>query len=254
MIYFNAIFFAANAAFTHSIIIGKDLLDEDIQNLLDEDISEQAVQAKLPILRTENILQQDPEKTLDKKVTKDEQPGANLNSTEELHVIQSYQQRNISNYTVGSAGYIHNSTSVPRELNDANCLFFKCNNSITKCDTTLPTDHNRKDQPCCVHILREMSRVFDDEMHRLGLDYMAAFGTKNGETLLLLIISIQLHCHATRPPSFRARTSRPSTFSSKNLGDMLLRLFKSLQVLDDVIKNYAKAKKECQEFSSRFAV
>jgi len=178
LIYFIPIFFAANAAYTHSIIIGEHLLGEDTI----QEMSEQAVQAKLPrtTLRTESILQQDPEETLDKKVTKDEQPGANLNSAEELHVIQSYQQRDISNYTVGAAGYIHNSTSVPRGFNDANCLAFRCNNNVTKCDTTLPTDYDGREQPCCVHVLRDMSRVFDDEMHRLGLEYMAAFGTLLG--------------------------------------------------------------------------
>ena len=116
---------AVNAAYmhsiiTHPIIIGEDLLvDDTIQNLQDEEISEQAVQANLPTLRTVDLSQQDPEETHDKKVTKDVQPEPNLNSTEELHEIQSYQQRDISNYTVGAAGYIHNSTSVPRGFNDA---------------------------------------------------------------------------------------------------------------------------------------
>ena len=43
-----------------------------------------------------------------------------------------------------------------------------------------PTNYDGPDRPCCVHILRDMAKVFDEEMCRLGLDYTASFGTLLG--------------------------------------------------------------------------
>jgi len=66
-------------------------------------------------------------------------------------------------------------------LKDAKCAVFKCTNNVAKCDNILPTNYDDgTEPPCCVHVLRDMARVFDDEMSRLGLDYTATFGTLLG--------------------------------------------------------------------------
>lgn len=44
----------------------------------------------------------------------------------------------------------------------------------------LPTNFDGPNPPCCTHILRDMTRIFDETMCSLGLDYSAAFGTLLG--------------------------------------------------------------------------
>lgn len=60
------------------------------------------------------------------------------------------------------------------------CLRFKCDYDDTRCDTMLPTDFDGPKPPCCVHILRDMNREFDEAMCELGFEYFAAYGTALG--------------------------------------------------------------------------
>eukprot|EP00574_Skeletonema_japonicum_P001212 CAMPEP_0201739026 /NCGR_PEP_ID=MMETSP0593-20130828/45557_1 /ASSEMBLY_ACC=CAM_ASM_000672 /TAXON_ID=267983 /ORGANISM="Skeletonema japonicum, Strain CCMP2506" /LENGTH=331 /DNA_ID=CAMNT_0048233263 /DNA_START=61 /DNA_END=1056 /DNA_ORIENTATION=- len=69
---------------------------------------------------------------------------------------------------------------VPKTLEGSNCLLFDCNQDVTECDNGDATDYNGDKPPCCTHVLRDMLRIFDEEMCALGLDYYAAFGTLLG--------------------------------------------------------------------------
>ena len=87
--------------------------------------------------------------------------------------------RDLSMYAVTKVGDRHK-TSINTNMKDANCLHFKCSKDIDQCDNILPTNYDGPELPCCVHILRDMSRVFDEAMCSLGLDYSVAFGTLLG--------------------------------------------------------------------------
>ena len=89
-------------------------------------------------------------------------------------------RRDLSDFATSKIGNVHNSSSVPRTLRGSNCLFYRCNTNITDCDNTLPTNYDGPKPPCCSHILRDMARIFDEEMCALGLDYVTAFGTLLG--------------------------------------------------------------------------
>ena len=55
-------------------------------------------------------------------------------------------------------------------------------NNQSLCDNFAPTNFDGPDPPCCVHILRDMSREFDRAMCHLGLEYFPAFGMLLGLT------------------------------------------------------------------------
>lgn len=57
---------------------------------------------------------------------------------------------------------------------------FSCNEDIEICDTTLPTNYDGTEPPCCAHILRDMARTFDEMMSKLGLEYIVGFSTLFG--------------------------------------------------------------------------
>ena len=60
---------------------------------------------------------------------------------------------------------------------DNNCLKFECDRDIDRCDTMEPTNYNDpSSKPCCVHVLRDMAKAFDDVMCELGLEYYASYG------------------------------------------------------------------------------
>jgi len=60
---------------------------------------------------------------------------------------------------------------------DTNCLKFECDQDIDRCDTMEPTNYDDpSSKPCCVHILRDMAKAFDDAMCELGLEYYASYG------------------------------------------------------------------------------
>ena len=59
---------------------------------------------------------------------------------------------------------------------DNNCLKFECDRDIDRCDTMEPTNYEGPTKPCCVHILRDMAKAFDDVMCELGLEYYASYG------------------------------------------------------------------------------
>jgi hypothetical protein len=67
-----------------------------------------------------------------------------------------------------------------RNMKDVNCFHYYCSANETRCDNTLPTNYDGPEPPCCVHILRDVARVFDETMANLGLDYAAAYGTLLG--------------------------------------------------------------------------
>eukprot|EP00984_Skeletonema_dohrnii_P018578 scaffold8707_cov128-Skeletonema_dohrnii-CCMP3373.AAC.1 len=89
-------------------------------------------------------------------------------------------RRDLSDFATSKIGNVHNSSSVPSTPRGSNCLFYSCNTNITDCDNTLPTNYDGPKPPCCSHILRDMARIFDEEMCALGLDYVTAFGTLLG--------------------------------------------------------------------------
>ena len=59
---------------------------------------------------------------------------------------------------------------------DTNCLKFECDRDIDRCDTMEPTNYEGPTKPCCVHVLRDMAKAFDDVMCELGLEYYASYG------------------------------------------------------------------------------
>ena len=69
---------------------------------------------------------------------------------------------------------------ITQSLDDANCLFFKCTKNVVACDNNYPTDYDGEEPPCCVHIMRDVGRLFVAEMSRIGLDYTVTFGTLLG--------------------------------------------------------------------------
>jgi hypothetical protein len=93
-----------------------------------------------------------------------------------LDLEEKCELRDLSNYT---RGYIHR-TKLPRKMALADCLRFNCTKNVETCDNMLPTNYDGSDPPCCTHILRDMSRVFDNAMCSLGLDYTVVFGTLLG--------------------------------------------------------------------------
>lgn len=57
------------------------------------------------------------------------------------------------------------------------CLQYKCEReNYEQCDTAIPTNYDGPDPPCCVHILRDMAKAFDDAMCELGFEYFASYG------------------------------------------------------------------------------
>lgn len=69
---------------------------------------------------------------------------------------------------------------IETSIHNAGCLFFQCDKNATLCDNNNPTEYNSNKPPCCVHILRDVAREFDAEMCRIGVDYIATFGTLLG--------------------------------------------------------------------------
>jgi len=60
---------------------------------------------------------------------------------------------------------------------DNNCLKFECDRDIDRCDTMELTNYDDpSSKPCCVHVLRDMAKAFDDVMCELGLEYYASYG------------------------------------------------------------------------------
>ena len=96
-----------------------------------------------------------------------------------LEQLPSCPLRNVSEFNPRRIGrkFID---AVPKTLEGSNCLFFDCNQDVNECDNGDPTNYDGPKPPCCTHILRDMSRIFDEEMCRLGLDYFAGFGSLLG--------------------------------------------------------------------------
>jgi hypothetical protein len=89
--------------------------------------------------------------------------------------------RDLSEFSTQKIGAkYYDDAIVPKTLKGSNCLFFDCNQDINECDNVDPTNYDGPKAPCCTHILRDMSRIFDEEMCNLGLDYVAGFGTLLG--------------------------------------------------------------------------
>ncbi|KAL7425874.1 hypothetical protein ACHAXM_000492 [Skeletonema potamos] len=88
-------------------------------------------------------------------------------------------RRDLSEFSLQTVGYKF-VWEVSKTLEGSNCLFFDCNHDINECDNGDATNYDGPKKPCCTHILRDMNRIFDEEMCRLGLDYAAGFGTLLG--------------------------------------------------------------------------
>ena len=133
------------------------------------------IQNALPSLSTK----QEHQSMMTKTNTTEEDDDDDAFLFQGFHLIPSYPLKDLSNYSVASVGYLHQS-SLSRNMKDSNCLFFHCSSDIAKCDNTLATNYDGPDQPCCVHVLRDMARIFDEEMKELELDYAVTFGTLLG--------------------------------------------------------------------------
>ncbi|KAK1746860.1 hypothetical protein QTG54_002204 [Skeletonema marinoi] len=96
-----------------------------------------------------------------------------------LEQLPKCQLRNLAAFKNGRVGRKY-FDAVPKTLEGSNCLFFECTNDVNECDNGDPTNYDGPKPPCCTHVLRDMHRIFDDEMCSLGLDYFAAFGSLLG--------------------------------------------------------------------------
>ena len=107
----------------------------------------------------------------------------------QFHGIQSVKSltdqcplRNLTEYSSAIIGNVHK-TKLSTTLSESNCLSYNCTfdyKTNNECDSGLPTNYDGPKPPCCTHILRDMSRIFDDHMCSLGLDYAVDFGTLLG--------------------------------------------------------------------------
>jgi len=84
-------------------------------------------------------------------------------------LIPSYPLRNLTKYS--------RRIRYPLVTNSiSQCMPFNCSNDVDACDNVNPTNYKGTSPPCCVHVLRDMSRAFDQEMSLHGLDYASSFG------------------------------------------------------------------------------
>mmetsp|Transcript_27046 Transcript_27046/g.31474 ORF Transcript_27046/g.31474 Transcript_27046/m.31474 type:complete len:755 (+) Transcript_27046:165-2429(+) len=88
-------------------------------------------------------------------------------------------REDLSEFSISKMGNAYKDVSIIKDLKK-DCLRFSCTKDVGICDNTRPTNYDGPEPPCCIHILRDMSRIFDEEMCRLGLDYASAFGTLLG--------------------------------------------------------------------------
>ena len=68
---------------------------------------------------------------------------------------------------------------VNRRSNDPynQCLEYQCEReNYERCDTSDPTNYDGPELPCCVHILRDMAKAFDNAMCELGFEFFASYG------------------------------------------------------------------------------
>ena len=84
----------------------------------------------------------------------------------------------LTNYTHDRSSVRHD--NITNNVDEAKCMDFTCTKDIDKCDNTFPTNYSASNALCCAHILRDMARIFDEEMCRIGLDYHTASGTLLG--------------------------------------------------------------------------
>ncbi len=94
---------------------------------------------------------------------------------------QEFAFRDLSEFSVRKIGPIYK-TSLNKRLEEANCLDFACSKNETLCENTanVTTNYDGPEPPCCIHILRDMARIFDETMFNLRLDYSAGFGSLLG--------------------------------------------------------------------------
>ena len=95
------------------------------------------------------------------------------------NILQKCKLRDLLHYSTEKFGDLHE-ISLSNNLNTSNCLSYVCNRDAAECDNKLPTNFDGPKPPCCTHILRDMSRNFDEAMCNLGLDYVVSFGTLLG--------------------------------------------------------------------------
>ena len=95
------------------------------------------------------------------------------------NISQQCKLRDLSHYSTEKVGDLHE-ISLSNNLKTSNCLFYVCNRDAAECDNKLPTNFDGPKPPCCTHILRDMSRNFDEAMCNLGLDYVVTYGTLLG--------------------------------------------------------------------------
>jgi UDP-sugar transporter A1/2/3 len=88
-------------------------------------------------------------------------------------------QRDLSPFTIKRIGKQY-FDQVPKTVEGSNCLLFDCNQDVAECDNENETNYNGEKPPCCTHVLRDMTRIFDEELCALGIDYHVAFGTLLG--------------------------------------------------------------------------
>merc|ERR1712238_211756 len=129
---------------------------------------------------TESSVEDDKEDDKEKEST---QPVFNSSTKKsglsDKNISQQCKLRDLSHYSTEKVGDLHE-ISLSNNLKTSNCLFYVCNRDAAECDNKLPTNFDGPKPPCCTHILRDMSRNFDEAMCTLGLDYVVSFGTLLG--------------------------------------------------------------------------
>ena len=125
------------------------------------------------IVASEQELQEKQDLMMTEKLTSD---GSKMQEAQHCGL------RDLSNYTAWKAPFDTGNSRKSRESKWAHCLRFQCMNNQSLCDNFAPTNFDGPDPPCCVHILRDMSREFDRAMCHLGLEYFPAFGMLLGLT------------------------------------------------------------------------
>ncbi len=148
-----------------------------------EDVPKESQVERLDGGTGEVALRESKEKGADKdtqtEVVTKSLPVEDASTKSQAEEPETCDRKDIAEYAEAKIGrpYLQH---IPKEMVYANCLFFDCNKNLDECDNSLPTNYDGPKPPCCSHILRDMSRIFDETMCDLGLDYVTAFGTLLG--------------------------------------------------------------------------
>ena len=140
-------------------------LKEDNAQKLKQDAEEKKIEAKASMANLRKLLR-----------TREEGDGG--------HGKVCAPLRNVSNYTFPKPTQPSRSVLFQKPYNEGtqesryeNCLRFTCDwENHTRCNNWEPTNLDGPKPPCCVHILRDMAKAFDNAMCELGFEYFVSYG------------------------------------------------------------------------------